>query len=233
MRGTLYGVGLGPGDPELMTMKAVRILRQTTVIAYPKAVNGPPLARQIAAEYLRDGKTEIAIELAMTADKHPDNEAYDQGARKIAAELEAGRDVAVLCEGDPFFYGSFMYLFNRLGDRFNTEVIPGITSVTASADVALMPLVAGSEVFSVLPARLPVTELRQRLSECQSAAIIKLGRHGPKVMDLLRELDLSDQAYYVEYATMKKQKIMKVSDVEPSEIPYFATIVVRTTQDFG
>ncbi len=233
MTGTLYGVGLGPGDPELMTLKAARILARTKVIAYPRAIKGEPLARRIADAYLHDSKKEIVFDLAMTTDKHPDHAAYDAAATQIGAMLESGEDVAVLCEGDPFFYGSFMYLFNRLSDRFKTEVIPGVNSVNASADVALMPLVSGSEVFCVLPARLSPTDLRRRLLDCQAAAIIKIGRHGEKVIDLLRELDLLDNAYCVEYATMQSQKVAKASQVDPAKIPYFATIIVRMDKPVG
>ena len=154
-KGTAFGLGVGPGDPELMTLKALRILTHAPVLAYPAPEQGAAMARQIVAPHIIDGgKIEIAIRMPLRADRFPAGEVYDAAARDIGAHLDAGRDVAVLCEGDPFFYGSFIYLFARLAGRYPVEVVPGVSSLTACAAVLGKPLVALNEVLSVVPATL-------------------------------------------------------------------------------
>ncbi|MCO4825246.1 MAG: precorrin-2 C(20)-methyltransferase, partial [Amylibacter sp.] len=133
MNGMLYGVGLGPGDPELMTLKAARLIGGAEVIAYPTLEGGDSFARAIAADLIEDGTQEIAISIPMSVKREPAQAAYDQGAKQIARALDSGQDVVCLCEGDPFFYGSFMYLFARLSERFEVEVVPGVTSITTCA----------------------------------------------------------------------------------------------------
>jgi precorrin-2/cobalt-factor-2 C20-methyltransferase len=133
MTGTAYGMGVGPGDPELITLKAHRILRACPVVAYPAPDQGDSLTREIVAPHLPGEQTEIAIRIPMVSERFPAQAIYDQAADDIGAHLDAGRDTAILCEGDPFLYGSFMYLFARLAERFPVEVIPGVSSLTASA----------------------------------------------------------------------------------------------------
>ncbi|MBT4490547.1 MAG: precorrin-2 C(20)-methyltransferase, partial [Rhodospirillaceae bacterium] len=153
--------------------------------------------------------------------------AYDQAAAEISAVLQNGEDVAVICEGDPFFYGSFMYLFDRLGDVFPVQVVPGISSLMACAAASLMPLVARTETLSVLPAPMAAADLRARLEVADAAAIIKLGRHAGKVMDVLKDLNLLQGAQYVAHATMDDQQVRPLAEVDPTEVPYFAMILVR------
>jgi precorrin-2/cobalt-factor-2 C20-methyltransferase len=227
MSGILYGVGVGPGDPDLITLKALKILQSVPVIAYPAPEVGDSLARQIADQHIPDGCREIIIRMPLDPKRFPDRSAYDEAAVEISGLLSDGQDVAVLCEGDPFFYGSFMYLFNRLTDDFKVEVIPGISSLMACAAVSATPLVARNEALSVLPAPMPEEDLRARLSRADAAAIIKLGRHTPKVYAILEELGLLEHAQYVEHATMTDQKIQRLSDVDPKDVPYFAMILVR------
>ncbi len=227
MSGTLYGLGVGPGDPDLITLKAHRILQRAPVIAYPAPEVGDSLARSIASPHIPEGRREIIIRMPLDPQRFPDRTAYDKGAAEIAGALRGGDDVAVICEGDPFFYGSFMYLFNRLADDFPVQVVPGISSLMACAGAAQTPLVARNEVLSILPAPMAAEELRSRLLQTDAAAIIKLGRHAPKVYGVLRELDLMDQAHYVAHASMPEQQVHKLSDVDPDEVPYFAMILVR------
>jgi precorrin-2/cobalt-factor-2 C20-methyltransferase len=227
MSGTLYGVGVGPGDPDLITLKALKVLQSTPVIAYPAPEVGDSMARKIAASHIPDGCREIVIRMPLDPKRFPDRSAYDDAAVEISGILADGQDVAVLCEGDPFFYGSFMYLFNRLTADFQVEVIPGISSLMACAAVSSTPLVARNEVLNVLPAPMPEEDLRNRLAQPGAAAIIKLGRHTPKVYAILEELDLLDQAQYVEHATMEDQVVRRLSEVNPEEVPYFAMILVR------
>jgi precorrin-2/cobalt-factor-2 C20-methyltransferase len=228
MTGTLYGLGIGPGDPELITLKALKCLQRVPVIAYPAPPEGDSLARAIVAPHLPGGQTEIAIRMPMVAARFPAQEVYDQAAREIGGELEAGRDVAVLCEGDPFFYGSFMYLFGRMAERYPVEVIPGVSSLTACAAVLGAPLVARNDVLTVVPATLSAEALKRRLAEGgEAAAIVKVGRNLAKVRGVLADLGLADQARYVEHATMTSQKILPLAAVADGAAPYFSMILVH------
>lgn len=191
--GRLYGLGIGPGDPELLTLKAYRILKQVPVIAYPTLENGKALARSIVADYIRTDQIEIPMPLPFSVERSS-QPYYDQAAIKIAQHLTAGQDVAVLCEGDPMLYGTFMYLFNRLADQFQTEVVPGISSTFASAAMLGAPITYRNDVLSIMPATLDAETLRDRLSQVDSAIIIKLGRHFAKVKSILAELNLLDRA---------------------------------------
>lgn len=227
MSGTLYGVGVGPGDPDLITLKAHKILQAVPVIAYPAPEVGDSMARSIAAPHIPQGRREIVIRMPLDPKRFPDRTAYDGAAVEIAAILSGGEDVAVLCEGDPFFYGSFMYLFSRLTEEFTVQVVPGISSLMACAGASLTPLVARNEVLSVLPAPMAADDLRRHLERAEAAAIIKLGRHAPKVYGVLEELNLLDRAKYVAHATMPNQQVGNLRDVEPGAVPYFAMILVR------
>jgi precorrin-2/cobalt-factor-2 C20-methyltransferase len=227
MNGTLYGLGVGPGDPELITLKALRLLRSAPVIAYPAPEHGDSLARSIIAGHLPGGQTEIAIRMPMLVERFPAQEIYDRAAVEIGAHLEAGRDVAVLCEGDPFFYGSFMYLFGRMAERFPVQVVPGVSSLTACAATSGAALVARNDVLTVIPGPLPPERLRELLARTDAAAIMKLGRHFTKVRDVLNELGFSAHARYVERATMSNQRLLPLDEVDPDTVPYFSMILVH------
>jgi precorrin-2/cobalt-factor-2 C20-methyltransferase len=225
--GRLYGVGVGPGDPELITLKALRVLREADVIAYPALEEGDSLARAIAAPHIPKGREEFAIRMPMLADRFPAMEVYDQAAERISKALEDGKSVAVLCEGDPFFYGSFMYLFGRLADRHPVEVVPGVSSLTACAAALSAPLAARNDVLTVLPAPLDDAALEARLQQADSAAIIKVGRHFTRVRALLDRLGLADSAHYVERATMESQRVLPLRAVDEQAVPYFSMIITH------
>lgn len=223
--GCLYGVGVGTGNPELITLKALRILQTVTVLAYPTSEDGKSFARSIVAEFLNDNQIEIPIVLPFKLEQSAQH-LYDEAAEKLAQHLEKGRDVAVLCEGDPFFYGSFMYIFNRLSQRFATEVIPGISSVMASAAMIGVPLTYRNDVFMVLSGILPGEVLMEKLKVVDAAVIIKLGRNFSKVKQVLQELGLMERAKYIEHATRENQRILSVDEVEVETVPYFSLIVI-------
>ncbi|HUT49714.1 MAG TPA: precorrin-2 C(20)-methyltransferase [Alphaproteobacteria bacterium] len=227
MTGTLYGIGVGPGDPELITVKGLRLLQASPVLAYPAPEEGPSLARSIVEGYLNGAKTEIPIRMPIVAARFPAQAVYDQAVETLAGHLDEGRDVAVLCEGDPFFYGSFMYLFGRMAERFKVEVVPGVSSLTACAAVLGAPLAARNDVMTVIPAPLETDLIRARLLENDAAAIIKLGRHFARIRELLVELGLAAQARYVERATMANQRILALDEVDERAVPYFSMIVVH------
>ena len=225
-RGTLYGLGVGPGDPELLTLKALRILRAAPVLAYPAPIEGDSMARAIAAPHMPGGQTEIAIRMPLDAARFPAEEVYAAAAQDIAGHLDSGRDVAALCEGDPFFYGSFMYLFARLAEAHHIEVVPGVSSPMACAAALGIPLVARNDVLSVLPAPLAGELLKARLEACDAAAIVKVGRHIAKVRRLLQELGLESRARYIERASLAAERILPLSEAaDPA--PYFSMILVH------
>ena len=230
MTGTLYGIGLGPGDPELMTLKAARLLGACSVIAYPALPGTASIARSIGAAHIPGGRREIVLEIPMKTDRTPAQSAYDRGASDIAAALENGDDVALLCEGDPLFYGSFMYLHARLSDRFRTVVVPGVSSIMAGAALLQMPLAARNETLAVLPAPLPDETLRPRMEQADSFAILKLGRHLPRVRALLDDLGLTGMASYVERATTTGEKACPLAKAPPNA-PYFSMILVSKGGD--
>lgn len=227
MTGRLYGLGLGPGDPELITMKAWRILRQAPVVAYPAPDDAPSFARSIVAHWLSPAQTEIAIRIPMEIARFPAQEVYDRAAIAIADPLDAGRDVALLCQGDPLFYGSFMYLFGRLAERFPCEIVPGVSSLGACAAAAGFPLAARNDMLAVLPAGLSDDEIARRLDACDAAAIIKLGRHFARIRDLLTRLGLAGKARYVERASLASERVLPLDAVDPSDAPYFSMILLH------
>jgi precorrin-2/cobalt-factor-2 C20-methyltransferase len=226
MTGRLFGVGVGPGDPELLTLKAARVLQECPVIAYVSAGGQPSVARQIVAPHLPPGRAELNLALPMQPAPELARAAYEEGASRIGAELEQGHDVAVLCEGDPFLYGSFAQLFDRLGARYATEVVPGVASFTAAAAAAGRPLVGRNQAMVVLPATLSKDALASRLGSADAAAILKLGRHLAKVREVLVELGLLERAIYVEHASGDRERVERLIDRATDEAPYFSLVLL-------
>ena len=224
--GRLYGIGVGPGDPELLTLKAFRLLQAAPVVAYQSANDHESIARSIVAPYLTGKQIEVCFHFPRALDPEAAQELYAEAIKPIAAHLAAGRDVVVLCAGDPLFYGSFMYLFTRLADRFITEIVPGVSSPMGAAAAIGMPLCYRNDIFSVLSATLSVEVLTTQLVNADAVAIIKLRRHFDKVRQILSELDLLDRAKYIERATATDQKIISIEDVDPRDVPYFSMIIV-------
>ena len=227
-RGTLFGLGVGPGDPELITLKAHRLLTTVPVVAYPAPEHGDSLARSIVASFLSPEQTEIAIRMPLDLNRFPVEAVYDQAAIDIAEHLDAGRDVAAICEGDPFFYGSFMYLFQRLIDDFDVEVVPGVSSVMACAAEAGMPLGERTDVITILPASLSEIDLENKLRDTDTAVIMKVGRHLSKVRTIVERLGLIAEACYVERATLPEQRIIPLAEISDDAAPYFSMILVQS-----
>ncbi len=228
--GTLFGVGTGPGAPDLITLRAARLIEGAAVIAYPTLAGADSFARSIVADLIPEGAIEIVMDVPMSVERAPAQAAYDTGAAQIAEALEAGQDVICLCEGDPFFYGSFMYLFARLRERFTIEIVPGVTSVTACAAAAATPLVARNERLTVLPGPLPEAELRARIEGAESVVIMKVGRHLPKIRQVITDLGLLDHATYVERATLDAQVVAPLAQA-PDKAPYFSMILLTKGAD--
>ena len=233
-RGRRLGLGVGPGDPELITLKALRLLREAPVVGYFVAKGKRGNAFGIIEAHLQPAQTLLPLVYPVTTEALPAplsyeqviSDFYDEASVQVAEHLDAGRDVAVICEGDPFFYGSYMYLHDRLAQRYEAEVVPGVCSMLGGASVLGAPLVYRNQSLSVLSGVLPAEELKRRLGDADAAVIMKLGRNFPKVRDVLAELGLDGRALYVERATMANQKIVPLDQVDPLSSPYFSLIIV-------
>ncbi len=228
--GTLWGIGTGPGDPELLTRKAARLIAAAPCIAYPALPGTGSFARAIVETLIAPGTREIAIELPMTRARAPAQAAYDAGAARLAEVLQAGSDVALLCEGDPLFYGSFMYLQGRLAGRFPVQVVPGVTSLTACAAAAALPLAARNGVVTILPGPLPDAALAPRIAAADTVVLMKVGRHLPRLRALLGALGLAARATYVERASLPQAQVLPLAEA-PDPAPYFSTILVVKAAD--
>ncbi len=238
--GRLFGVGVGPGDPDLVTVKAARVIAAADVIAYPVAprAGATGVARAIAGPHLRAGVLEVALTYPVTIEPsdHPGGyeaaiaDFYDAGAAELATHLDAGRDVVVLCEGDPFFYGSYMYLHDRLAGRYVTEVVPGVTSFSAAAAAAGTPLVKRDDVLSILPGTLSEDELATRLRAADAAVVMKLGRTFPGVRDAAEAAGVAERAVYVERASAAGERTTPLRDVDAADVPYMSLVLVPTAE---
>ncbi len=234
MAGRLFGVGLGTGDPKLLTVRAVEVIRSVDVVAYHSARHGRSIARSIAAAYLDGSAVEEALVYPVTteATEHPGGyrgalaDFYEEAAARLAAHLDAGRSVAVLSEGDPFVYSSYQHLHRRLAGRYETEVVPGVSAVSAGASALGRPLAEADEVLTVLPGTLPEEELAARLATTDAAVVLKLGRTFPAVHAALERAGRLDDAWYVERATMAQQRTAPLSAVAAESVPYFSMAVL-------
>jgi precorrin-2/cobalt-factor-2 C20-methyltransferase len=226
MTGTLHGIGVGPGDPELITLRAARLITACPVVAYLSADGKPGMARAIADAHVIKAQLELPIAMPMRDARDEGAAAYDKGAAAIAAHLKAGRDVAFLCEGDPLFFGSFMYVMDRLAPFFAIEVTPGVASPMAAAARAKLPLCARDDVFTVVPATLSDVDLMRHLPQAQSVAIMKLGRHLPRIRALLLRLGLLDFASYVERAGLADERVLALAERGDEAAPYFSMILI-------
>jgi precorrin-2 C20-methyltransferase / precorrin-3B C17-methyltransferase len=240
--GTLYGVGLGPGDPELVTVKAARLIGAADVVAYHSARHGRSVARSIAAPYLRGDQVEEQLVYPVTteATDHPGGyegameEFYASAAARLMAHLETGRDVVLLAEGDPLFYSSYMHMHKRISGRFRTEIVPGVTSVSAASAALAMPLVEGDDVLTVLPGTLGSAELTERLRGTGAAAVMKISRSYGDVRAALKDSGRLDQAYYVERASGGGQQVIsRAGDVDPAGVPYMSLVIMPGAEAAG
>jgi precorrin-2 C20-methyltransferase/precorrin-3B C17-methyltransferase len=240
--GTLYGVGLGPGDPELVTVKAARLIGAADVVAYHCARHGRSVARSIAEPYLRADQVEERLVYPVTTEAtgHPGGyagameEFYASAAGRLMAHLAEGRDVVLLAEGDPLFYSSYMHMHKRISGRYRSEIVPGVTSVSAASAALAMPLVEGDDVLTVLPGTLGPDELTARLRGTGAAAVMKIGRSYPGVRAALKDAGRLQDAYYVERASAgPRQVIERAADVDPSTVPYMSLVIIPGAEAAG
>ncbi len=232
--GRFHGVGVGPGDPELVTLKAARLIAAADVVAFHAGVGKRSNARRIVADLMPAGVVEEQLTYPVTTGTtdHPGGYAgvladfYEESAARLAAHLDAGRDVVLLAEGDPLFYGSYMYMHDRLSERFETAIVPGVPAFAAATALAETPLVRQTDVLTILPGTLPEPELARRLADTDGAIIMKLGRTFPAVRRALEAAGRLDGAVYVERASMPEERRLPVAEVDPATVPYFSLVVV-------
>ncbi len=232
--GRLLAVGVGPGDPELVTLKALRALERADVVAHFAKAGHASNARAIVAPHLRADVEELPLLYPMTTEQ-PKQAAcyrdaitkfYDTSAATIAKHLDAGRTVAVIAEGDPLFYGSYMHLHVRLAPKYPYEIIAGVSGMAGCWSAAGHPIAQGDDVFVVLAGTLPQDELERRLADADAAVVMKLGRHLPKVRRALEKSGRLDRAIYVERGTMRDAVMMRLAEKKDDEAPYFAVVLV-------
>jgi precorrin-2 C20-methyltransferase/precorrin-3B C17-methyltransferase len=233
-QGRLFGVGVGPGDPELLTVKAARLISTADVVAYHSGTAGRSIARSIAANLICEEVIEELLIYPVTVGEtdHPlgyygaIDDFYEESAERLVKHLAAGRTVVVLAEGDPLFYSSYMYLHDRIAGSYPCEVVPGVTSVSASAAAVATPLARHEDVLTILPGTLPVPELARRLADTDGAAIMKLGRTFAGVREALAQAGRLQDAVYVERASTGRETVRPVAEVDPAAVPYFSMILV-------
>jgi precorrin-2/cobalt-factor-2 C20-methyltransferase len=234
-RGTIFGLGLGPGEPDLMSVRADRLLRQARHVAYFRKAGKPGQARQIVAGMLADDVIEFPMEYPVTTEIPLDDPAYNDAlgpfyadcARHLRALSDAGEDIVVLCEGDPFFYGSFMHLYTRLRDTHPVQVVPAITGMSGAWTATGQPITWGDDVLTVLMGTLPEAELARHMADTDALVVMKIGRNIDKVRRALETAGRMDRAWLVEYATMPGQKVMRLAEVEGRVTPYFSIVLVH------
>jgi precorrin-2/cobalt-factor-2 C20-methyltransferase len=235
MPATVYGVGLGPGDPELMSVKAARLIAKAGVIAYFRKPGRAGHARTLVDGMLAAGVIEEALEYPVTTEIALEDPAYNEALRifyeecvqRLLRHISAGRDVTVLCEGDPFLYGSFMHLHSRITGRVPMVVVPGISGMSGCWTASGTPITFGDDVLTVVPATLDEATLLARLRSIDALVVMKLGRNLPKVRRALQAAGLAERAVYVERGTMAGEKVLPLSEKSDDEAPYFSMILIH------
>ncbi len=228
----LYGVGIGPGASDLITLRARAVLKRTPVLAYPCPPGSESLARRIAAPHRRRNffwrRRVVELPIAMTLDarRFPDPAAYASAARAIESHVRAGRSVAYLCEGDATLYGSFLYLLPHLRD-VPVEIVPGVSAPMSGAALLQTPLAQGNQCFAVLPASASPQVLEKALQACDNVVFVKVGKSFRKICTLLQKNDRMRNARYVAYATFPQQYCAPLSALAADasfRAPYFSMI---------
>jgi precorrin-2/cobalt-factor-2 C20-methyltransferase len=234
MSGRLHIVGVGPGDPELVTLKAARVLGSADAVAYFAKGGRRGHARTIADSHLASGVEELRFDYPFTTEVALSDPRYlaDMGgfyeacAARLSERLAQGGEVALVCEGDPFFYGSAMYLYDRLAVRHAVEVIPGITGMSGCWARAGQPMTHGDDVLSVLPGTLDEDALAERLAGCDAAVIMKVGSNLAKIGRALARAGLVERAIYVERGAMAGERVLPFAQLDGASAPYFSLVLV-------
>jgi len=232
--GTLYGIGVGPGDVRYLTLRAAGLVKAVDVVAFFAKQGAPGNARRIVAPLMASDKAEARFEYPVTDEvpaEHPDYQEqigtfYAKTAEQLASLLRAGKSVGLLSEGDPFFYGSFMHMWRRLSGDFPVEVVPGVTGMSGCWTRANVPMTWGNDTLAVLPGTLEESKLVDRLRLTDAAVIMKVGRNLGKVRRAVETAGLLSRAVYVERGTMQDERILPLSDCGEPQGAYFAMVLI-------
>ncbi len=236
--GTFFGIGVGPGDPELITLKAQRLIQSCDLLTYLQSESGNAMARQIVEQCIaggsKSGQIEHGIIMPMSDSRDVANQVYDEGAKIITETLDQGKNVAFLCLGDPLFFGSFSYLYHRLGDHYHTEIVPGISSINASAALVGRSIGLLSENIAIISGRRSVADILKTLVEFDNVVIMKPGRKREQLLALIAQADRSADTCYIEYAGQPQQRIVQdISTLEPGNGPYFSLFLISRTRQYS
>uniref|UniRef100_A0A2A4YV00 Precorrin-2 C(20)-methyltransferase n=1 Tax=OCS116 cluster bacterium TaxID=2030921 RepID=A0A2A4YV00_9PROT len=227
MAGKLYGIGVGPGDPELLTLKAARLIGEADIVAYPMNKAGKSVAFQIASTHIMENCETFGFYVPMSTDRRAANLAYDEAATRLRQYLDAGKKVVCLCEGDAFLYGSFVYIFERLTDEYKIEIIPALPAFVAASAALKIPILTQNEDLQIIPATLDEAILIDKMRTCNNIAIYKIGRHFAKIRQILAKLNLLEKSNLVEYVSQSQQKVIPMAATNEDTRPYFSMIIIN------
>ncbi|GIS15217.1 MAG: precorrin-2 C(20)-methyltransferase [Alphaproteobacteria bacterium] len=233
--GKIYGVGVGPGAVDLLSVRADKLVREAKYIAFFRKAGRAGHARQIASTLLSKDVIELAMEYPITTEiplsdqRYSEvlSEFYKKYSNKIISLSQTGIDLVILCEGDPFFYGSFMHIYSRVKDKCPVEVVPAITGMSAAWTATDIPITWGDDILTVLMGTLDKTTLENQLQDTNAAIIMKIGRNLPKIKKALERTGRFYDAFIVEYAAMDKQTVQRLSDYNTENAPYFSIIILH------
>ena len=233
--GKIYGVGVGPGAVDLLTVRADKLVREAKYIAFFRKAGRAGHARQIASTLLSKDVIELVMEYPITTEipfsdqRYSEvlSEFYKKYSNKIISLSQTGIDLVILCEGDPFFYGSFMHIYSRVKDKCPVEVVPAITGMSAAWTATDIPITWGDDILTVLMGTLDKTTLENQLQDTNAAIIMKIGRNLPKIKKALERTGRFYDAFIVEYAAMDKQTVQRLSDYNTENAPYFSIIILH------
>ena len=233
--GKIYGVGVGPGAVDLLSVRADKLVREAKYIAFFRKAGRAGHARQIASTLLSKDVIELAMEYPITTEiplsdqRYSEvlSEFYKKYSNKIISLSQTGIDLVILCEGDPFFYGSFMHIYSRVKDKCPVEVVPAITGMSAAWTATDIPITWGDDILTVLMGTLDETTLENQLQDTNAAIIMKIGRNLPKIKKALERTGRFYDAFIVEYAAMDKQTVQRLSDYNTENAPYFSIIILH------
>ena len=234
-KGKIYGIGLGPGDPALITLKSANLIKSSDYIFFFKKKNSESRAFSIVKEIIKDNAFKIALEFPITTEidsmrkeyKNIMKNFYEQCVIKIDNILKKSCDICLLCEGDPFFYGSFVHIFQRLKERFDIEIVPGVTGMSGAWSSSKIPMVSGNEILTIIMGTLDEAKLKIQIKKSDVLVIMKIGKNFKKIFKVLKEQNLLDKAYLISNATTKKEKIYKLDTINAEIVPYFSIILLK------
>ena len=230
--GRFYGVGVGPGDPELLTLKAQRLLQKVDVICFTQLDNGEPsFALSVLEDVLKEARPET-LGITIPSDDSPVSmETWREAAKRIGGHLSQGQDVAFITEGDPMLYSEFPYLLDCVSPVFSEliiEVIPGVSSVMAAAASSGVPLVTHGQRLAILPAVNGIDDLREAITNYDTIVLMEVDSNLIQGLANLESLGLAGKAIYVRQASTAKERVVEdIRQLSPEDFDYFSLLIIK------